>query len=192
MADPRSPFAAAAGRGERHQGRVPLLPAGKDEVVGRWWGGGGEHQLLPSRDVPEPSRPGIPREPCHDSASPPLASCSLPALVPAGVFLAKPHDRTPGRPAPPWRRARPTRPWHFSGCHEPWSHGHCPACGVPSPGGGRVALCVCHAAAVGNIPLFSLQNSLKKRGSRSLGKAEKKPSVQVGAAVPTPGSGAGR
>lgn len=37
----------------------------------------------------------------------------------------------------------------------------------------------CRAIAVGNSSLSSLQNSLKKRGSRSIGKTEKKPSVQV-------------
>lgn len=39
----------------------------------------------------------------------------------------------------------------------------------------------CRAIAAGNSSLFSLQNSLKKRASRSIGKTEKKPSVQVSA-----------
>lgn len=59
-------------------------------------------------------------------------------------------------------------------------------CGV-SPGIGVclrwvcLSLLGCIAIAAGNDSLFSLQNSLKKRGSRSIGKTEKKPSVQVSA-----------
>lgn len=47
-----------------------------------------------------------------------------------------------------------------------------------------LSLLGCRAITVDHNSLFSLQNSLKKRGSRSLGKTEKKPSVQVLAPEP--------
>lgn len=42
-------------------------------------------------------------------------------------------------------------------------------------------VCLSSLGTASNSSLFSRQNSLKKRGSRSLGKTEKKPPVQVSA-----------
>lgn len=137
--------------------------------------------LLPSQDALKPSQSGIPH-----SIRPMTQPLHLPSC-PQGKSLAKSHDMMSGTLDPPAPGAHPTSALAPSQATGAVSS----ALAAVSPGWECWLLCPsaagCHALAVGDIFLFSLQNSLKKRGSRSIGKTEKKPSVQVRAVVPVDG-----
>lgn len=137
--------------------------------------------LLLSQDAPKPSQPGIPH-----SIRPMTQPLHLPSCL-QGTSLAKSHDMISGTLDPPAPGVHPTSALAPSQATGAVSS----ALAVVSPGWKSWLLCPsaagCHALAVGDIFLFSLQNSLKKRGSRSIGKTEKKPSVQVRAVVPVDG-----
>lgn len=139
-----------------------------------WGRSDGEHHrlLFPHWDARQPSLGlGVgflaPSSP-DTTVTQPLQGCfparSLLACL-QGKFLVKPHDMTLA-----------SHPKQGASDHQ--------GCGV-SPGIGVclhwvcLSMLGCIAIAAGNDSLFSLQNSLKKRGSRSIGKTEKKPSVQV-------------
>lgn len=99
-----------------------------------------------------------------------------------GELLAKPHDVMLASPAPSKQRACLSPPGR--GCF-PGVHEHVGMSAPMSMHTASVCLSVCHCwgavPLLWVITLFFLQNSLKKRGSRSMGKTEKKPSVQVSA-----------
>lgn len=166
----------------------------RDQDMSRAWGkGDGEchHLLLPHwnvlRAVPWPGV-GVgfpaPSSPDRDSDSASPLSMAHFLLTPAfsllvclqGEFLAKSHDVVL-----PKQRASLSPPGlgYFPGVHEHLGMSvlMCTTLNLSV----CLSLLGCRAIAVGHNSLFFLQNSLKKRGSRSMGKTEKKPSVQVSA-----------
>lgn len=176
MADPRSPFAAPfLGGWKKGSWDVPAAVCGQGRDTEEL------QLLLPNQDAPKPSQPGIPH-----SIRPMTQPLHLPSCL-QGTSLAKPHDMMSGTLAPPATGAHPTSAL----AHSQATGAVNSALAAASPGWESWLLCLSeagrHALAVGDISLFSLQNSLKKRGSRSIGKTEKKPSVQVWAMVPVSG-----
>lgn len=176
MADPRSPFAAPfLGGWKKGSWDVPAAVCGQGRDTEEL------QLLLPNQDAPKPSQPGIPH-----SIRPMTQPLHLPSCL-QGTSLAKPHDMMSGTLAPPATGAHPTSAL----AHSQATGAVNSALAAASPGWESWLLCLSeagrHALAVGDISLFSLQNSLKKRGSRSIGKTEKKPSVQVWAMVPARG-----